>query len=212
MINSNLVLAVTPGLASLLVLSLSVSPFWVTSSAGVKHPLPTPPHPPLQRGHVYLRIQGSGASQVRHHHIPAAIRILSGGMLDNPGQVTRALLIEHMDDRGRQWVMLERQLALRTYRQTHGLANIQTLQVLDGRPLPEGGQLLFSVLDGFVACSLNGKEEADLVAFRLVGDRDYQIPRFTDLQLAWRVNRHRLRLEQINPSGLSCANPAEGQP
>ena len=204
--------AVTSGLVSWLMLSLPVSPFLVASSTDFKHPLPNSTHPPLQRGHVYLRIQGSGASQMLHHHIPAGIRILGGGMLDNPGQVTRPLLIEHMDDRGKQWVMLERQLALRTYRQAHGLANIQTLQVLDGWPLPEGGQLLFSVLDGFVACSLNGKEQADLVAFRLLGDRDYQTPRFTDLQLAWRVNRHQLRLEQINPSGLSCANPAEGQP
>jgi hypothetical protein len=45
-----------------------------------------------------------------------------------------------------------------------------------------------------------------------VGDRDYQTSRFTDLQLAWRVNRRQLRLEQIDPSGLSCANPTEGQP
>jgi len=204
--------AFTPSLASWLALSLPVCPFLVASSTDFKHPLSTPPHPPIQRGHVYLRIQGSGASQVRHHHIPAAIRILGGGMLDDPGQVTRPLLIEHIDGRGRQWVMLERQLALRTSRQADGLANIQTLQVLDGRPLPEGGQLLFSVPNGVVACSLNGKEEADLVAFRLVGDRDHQTPRFTDLQLAWRINRHLLRLEQINPSGLSCANTSEGHP
>jgi hypothetical protein len=133
-------------------------------------------------------------------------------MLDNPGQVTRPLLIEHLDDRGQQWVMLERQLALRTSRQRYGLANIQTIQVLDGRPLPAGGQLLFSVANGMVACSLNGKEDADLVAFRLVADRDPQSPRFTDLRLAWRVNRQQLRLEPIDPFGLSCANAAEGQP
>jgi hypothetical protein len=108
--------------------------------------------------------------------------------------------------------MLERQLALRTSRQRYGLANIQTIQVLDGRPLPAGGQLLFSVANGMVACSLNGKEDADLVAFRLVADRDPQSPRFTDLRLAWRVNRQQLRLEPIDPFGLSCANAAEGQP
>ena len=205
-------LAVTPALANGLALSLLVSPLLEASQATPQYPVSTPALSPLQRGHVYLRIQGAGASEVRHHHIPAAIRFLDGGILDNPGQVTRPLLIEHMDDRGRQWVMLERQLALRTPRQGHGLVNIQTLQVLDGRPLSAGGQLLFSVASGVVACSLNGKEEADLVAFRLVGDRDYQTSRFTDLQLAWRVNRRQLRLEQIDPSGLSCANPTEGQP
>jgi hypothetical protein len=204
--------AITPGLSSWLALSLLTLPLLEVSYASSRVPLPTPAHPPLQRGQVYLRIQGAGASELRHYHIPAAIRFLGGGMLDHPGQVTRPLLIEHLDDRGRQWVMLERQLALRTSRQGNGLANIQTLQVLDGRPLPAGGQLLFSAANGVVACTFNGKAEADLVAFRLVGERDHQIPRFTDLQLAWRVNRGQLRLEPIDPSGVSCANPAEGQP
>ena len=204
--------AVPPGLSSWLALSLLTFPLLRASHAASMVPLPTPAHPPLQRGHVYLRIQGAGASQLRQHHIPAAIRFLGGGMLDHPGQVSRPLLIEHLDDRGRQWVMLERQLALRTSRQVNGLANIQTLQVLDGRPLPAAGQLLFSAANGVVACSLNGKADADLVAFRLVGVRDHQTPRFTDLQLAWRVNRGRLRLEPIDPAGVSCANPAEGQP
>jgi len=204
--------AIPPGLSSWLALSLLTFPLLEVSHASSRVPLPTPAQPPLQRGHVYLRIQGAGASQLRHYHIPAAIRFLGGGMLDHPGQETRPLLIEHLDDRGRQWVMLERQLALRTSRQGNGLANIQTLQVLDGRPLPAGGQLLFSAANGVVACTLNGKADADLVAFRPVGERDHQTPRFTDLQLAWRVNRGQLRLEPIDPSGVSCANPAEGQP
>lgn len=204
--------AITPGLSSWLALSLLASALLEPSQAAARPPLLTQADPPLQRGHVYLRIQGAGASEVRHYHLPAAIRVLGGGMLDHPGQVSQPLLIEHLDDRGHHWLILERQLALRTARQGHGLANIQTLQVLDSRPLPGGAQLLFSVANGVVACALNGTDEADLVAARLVGDRDHQTARFTDLQLAWRVNRRQLRLEQINPSGVSCANPAEGQP
>jgi hypothetical protein len=204
--------ALTLARSSWLVLTLLASPLLEASLAVAYPSAPTPALPPLQRGQVYRRLQGAGGSEGLQAPTPGAIRVLGGGMLDDPDRVTRPLLIELMEDRGRQWVMLERQVTLRTWRQRHGLANIQTLQVLDGKPLPARGQLLFTMANGPVACSLNGTEEADLVAFRLVGDRDHQTPRFTDLRLAWRVNRQQLRLEPMDPAGLSCANPAEGQP
>lgn len=180
--------------------------------AASSDPSSPPVQPPVQRGHTYLRIQGAGGREVRQSHFPTTIKIIGGGMLDHPDRISRPLLIEQIDDHGRQWVMLERQLSRRTFRQTKGLANIQTLQILDSQPIPTGGQLLFSVANGAAVCSYAGTADADLVAFRMVADQDHQKPVFSDLQLAWRVNRQQLRLQPVDSTRLTCTNPSEGQP
>jgi hypothetical protein len=51
-------------------------------------------------------------------------------------------------------------------------------------------------------CSLNGNEQADVVALAKTGTKEYT----TTVSKAWRCNRDKIRIEAISAKGLKCLN------
>jgi hypothetical protein len=201
---------ISPGPSSLgLCLSLSL----VFSSALAEPVQPRPDAVPsqLQRGLVYLRIQRPGTAAVEHRHLPAQVQILEGAMLDDPGKVSKPLMIERIEVESLPWLVLERQLAVRNHPAASGTLTVQTLQVLDAQSMPANVQLLTGMA-GLPACRYAGRADPDVVAIRRAEPDDRQRTKFQDLLRAWRVDRRSLRLEPVAAWRVSCTNPAQGVP
>jgi hypothetical protein len=172
---------------------------------------PLPVQPPVERGLVFLRVQRPGAAGVEHLNLPSQIRLSDAAMLDDPGSLPVPLLIERIQLKADDWLLLERQLALQSRSTPGGTFNIQTIQVLDVQALPNGVQIM-SGTAGMAACHFDGKPDPDLVAVRRLRTDDHRRSQFQDLLKVWRVDRRNLRLQPVAAESVSCNNPAEGVP
>lgn len=168
--------------------------------------------PPIQRGLVYLRIQGPGAALPDHVNLAPEARITEGVMLDDPGRTSTPLLVERIHLGKDPWLVLERQLEQRSgSRASGGTLNIQRIQVLDVHPLPGQVQILAGTA-GIPSCRFNERPDINLVAIRTTQPDDSRLTHFSDFLQAWRVDRRSLRLRPVPARQVSCANPAAGVP
>ncbi|MGB5135256.1 MAG: hypothetical protein WBN89_08810 [Prochlorococcaceae cyanobacterium] len=148
---------------------------------------------------------------MEHRHLPAQVHILEGAMLDDPGKVSKPLMIERIDMESVPWLVLERQLAVRNQFAASGTLTVQTLQVLDTHRLPANVQLLTGMA-GLPACRFAGRGDLDVVGIRRAEADDRQRTEFQDLLGAWRVDRRSLRLQPVAAWRVSCTNPGQGVP
>lgn len=166
---------------------------------------------PLERGRTYLRVQQPGTATADHPTLHREVRILDGVMLDDPARVSMPLMIERIEVESMPWLVLERQLGVRTQSDARGTITVQRLQVLDTHSVPEDVQLVAGIA-GVPACFYAGRADPDVVAIRRPETDDQRRSHVQDLLRAWRVDRRTLRLQPLATWQVSCTNPGQGAP
>ena len=159
---------------------------------------------------VFVRTGGANGDLSHQGAFPADGSLVSGFLLPYQSKDGTSLMIEIVASRTGQWLLLEQVLLAESRTTAEGTVNLQTIKVLDARPLPAAAQVIGSS-GGVAACEWKGARDAEVVAIRKrLPDEPYR-PWFTEFMEVLRVNPSSLRFETINPTGTRCANPFPGE-
>ncbi len=124
-----------------------------------------------------------------------------GGFIVGDVSIQKPYAISILEKGNRQMWWFEQIVFHQVHRRPQGLANQQTIKVLDAVESPKD---VYPV----TACQLKGKQDPEL--FALIQDSSDRNEWITEFHQVLRANRQTQKLEAIAPEGIRCPNPAWG--